>query len=220
MLRGIIFFVVVFFTSPAAAGHIDGNGTGGLYYSFNNYVSIYDIWEGENQEFLLGIPPNLRFQWLPSNPDYLLYQAIARIQSVAPKFGQKVKDCVYKLKDEKRFLPRGTRFSPPNDIDPTFLPEGAELIRIAAMDENDVIWIDQEQYEKMSLYQQNALYLHETTYLIQRVALDIFSTSMPSRKIVACSFAQNCSDLELKERTNAFEWEFRDPDFYLTCDRN
>lgn len=222
MLLGLM--VMVSGLAVAEAGHIDGNGTGGIAYSDGEEyipVDLYDIWEGENQKFLLGKAENLSFppvitQGPVPDPEILRKRALERVRQVAPKLANEIDRCYWYFKNRVDTLPSGVKFSPPQDIDPTFLPEGGELVRIASFNsQTDRVLLDAKLARGLG-WQLEALLLHEVIYREQRIRDGYTRTSLPARLVTACAFANNCSANEMKARTANFEYRYTDG-YYSTC---
>lgn len=215
VLIGMIMGVSV--VAKAEPGHIDGNGTGGLANRTNGAVDIYDIWEGKNQKFLLGKEVDFVFPLGNPYSETIRQTALRRIRQVAPKLAYEIDRCYWHFKRRLDRLPSGMSFSPPQDIDPTFLPQGWELVRIASYNnETNRILIDENLTNSLPEWKEVALLFHEVIYREQRIRDGYTATSLPARLVTACAFADNCSAQEMKARTANFERYYEDG-YYSMC---
>ncbi len=205
--------------AKAEAGHIDGNGTGGFRHIGDGYtlVDIYDIWEGGNQKFLLGKEMDFIFPHGMTDSEMIRQTALRRINQVAPKLAYEIDRCYWFFKRRLDRLPSGMSFSPPQDIDPTYLPQGWELVRIASYNnQTDRILMDETLADSLPEWKKVALLFHEVIYREQRLRDGYTRTSLPARLVTACAFAENCSTQEMKVRTANFERYYVDG-YYSMC---
>lgn len=69
-----------------------------------------------------------------------------------------------------RFIPRDAELELTNDAYPVFIPRGCKAKQVANYYNDDLIWVDEVLYEKMSYRDQLALAFHEMVYAQERMA--------------------------------------------------